>query len=1119
MKLTKWSLDRPRITFLMLALVFLAGIYSLSAILKEGDPDIQIPMSFITIVYPGASPTEIEDKILDPLEDELADLSDLDYLYANASEGVCWVQVIFDVEAEFDTVLADVQKRVDSVKSEFPEDALEPNVMEFSLSDIPVITLSLSAEMNALDLRRLGDDLADQLQRITGVLEVDVTGGQEREVQVLLAPAKLAQYNLSPAQVIQAIKSQHVNIPSGGVEIGDQRYLVRAIGEFTDPSELGDLIVTGAVDPRTGRPTRVRLSDIAEIIDGAGEPETYSRANGQDAVNLSIKRRSNANVLVTTDAIKHALGIPSESMTVELANGNEVKLRPDQIRTLYFANQDSFTIQVTDVGTGETTDVRRGEVLEQLNDADIDPSTIIPLPSGVEIQVMTDQSDEVNDTLKTMGDNVLQGVLLVFLVLLLFMGTRTAVLVSSALPLSMLIATAVLFFTDNTLNSMTMSGMILVVGMLVDNAIVITQNIYRHIEKGDDRTTAAVKGTSELAYPVATSTLTTVFAFMPMLLMGGMMGKYMGFIPITVTIALFASLFVGLILIPPIAAKFLKLKAKPGEWKQHGSHGLMLRVHRLRMWLDKVFNFDRLMKHYDRLIRGAIRHRKLVFFLTLFAFIGAVALPMTGVIKIDLFPPSDTDTVTIALETPVGTTLEVTDAKVRQIEEIVVANVPELERHVSAAGDAARGGHRISISLGLAPTNRGWVTMKLVPGDDRERTAAEISEALRPELDKITGSLITFVMARSGPPTGSAIDVKVYGTDFDEQRRIANQLVAFLEELDGVRDVDTDISPGTPELKAWLRRDEAAILGFSSYDLAMSLRQLISGVEATNFEIDDNDIAVNVKLPSDAIKRISDLESLYITNMAGRRVMVGDIAHIERGEGVSDITHYNSNRAVTVNGDLLPHVSSMDITRMLQSYVDSEIALPPGYWVDYEGSFKFIEESFNDLFNAFFLAILLIFLLLTLQFRSLAQPIVVMVTIPLAVVGAMVGLAVTGSAFTIIAFVGIIGLAGVVVNGAIVLVDFINIRRREGASIHDAIVDAGKVRLTPILLTTITTIGGMLPLALSDPEWAPLGYAFIFGLATGTVLTLVVVPTFYSWIEDWKIRVKKKIFRKNRQTN
>ncbi len=1114
MKLTKWSLDRPRITFLMLAMVFLAGIYSLSAILKEGDPDIQIPMSFITIVYPGASPSEIEDKILDPLEDELADLNDLDYLYANASEGVCWVQVIFDVEAEFDSVLADVQKRVDSVKSEFPEDALEPNVMEFSLSDIPVITLSLSAEMNALDLRRLGDDLADQLQRITGVLEVDVTGGQEREVQVLLAPAKLAQFNLSPAQVIQAIKSQHVNIPSGGVEIGDQRYLVRAIGEFADPSELGDLIVTGAVDPRTGRPTRVRLADIAEIIDGAGEPETYSRANGQDAVNLSIKRRSNANVLVTTDAIKRALGIPSESMTVELADGNEVTLRPDQIRTLYFANQDTFTIQVTDVGTGETTDVRRGEVLEQLNDADIDPSTIIPLPSGVEIQVMTDQSDEVNDTLKTMGDNVLQGVLLVFLVLLLFMGTRTAVLVSSALPLSMLIATAVLFFTDNTLNSMTMSGMILVVGMLVDNAIVITQNIYRHIEKGDDRTTAAVKGTAELAYPVATSTLTTVFAFMPMLLMGGMMGKYMGFIPITVTIALFASLFVGLILIPPIAAKFLKLKAKPGEWKQHGSHGLMLRVHRLRMWLDKVFDFGRLMKHYDRLIRGAIRHRKLVFFLTLFAFIGALALPMTGIIKIDLFPPSDTDTVTIALETPIGTTLEVTDAKVRQIEEIVVANVPELERHVSASGDAARGGHRISISLGLAPTNRGWVTMKLVPGDDRERTAAEISEALRPELDKITGSLITFVMARSGPPTGSAIDVKVYGTDFDEQRRIANQLVAFLEELDGVRDVDTDISPGTPELKAWLRRDEAAILGFSSYDLAMSLRQLISGVEATNFEIDDNDIAVNVKLPSDAIKRISDLESLYITNMAGRRVMVGDIAHIERGEGVSDITHYNSNRAVTVNGDLLPHVSSMDITRMLQSYVDSEIALPPGYWVDYEGSFKFIAESFNDLFNAFFLAILLIFLLLTLQFRSLAQPIVVMVTIPLAVVGAMVGLAVTGSAFTIIAFVGIIGLAGVVVNGAIVLVDFINIRRREGASIHDAIVDAGKVRLTPILLTTITTIGGMLPLALSDPEWAPLGYAFIFGLATGTVLTLVVVPTFYSWIEDWKVRVKKKIFKK-----
>jgi HAE1 family hydrophobic/amphiphilic exporter-1 len=1107
-KITRISFERPRILFLVVLLVFIAGVYAVMTIPKEGNPDIEIPVAFIVTFYPGAGPDEMETQVAEKIEDAMVDLPYLDRTYSSISEGLAFTRVVFTTDADLDESLNKVRERVDKVTPDLPEGCEPPEVVEFSLSDIPVMVLSVSADMDPLTLRQTAEDLADELKKIPGVLDTSVVGGVEREIQIQLKPAKLTEFQITPQQVVSAIGAQHLQLPAGTIEVGPQRYLVRAMGEFDDTAEMGEIVVAGS----TG--ALVRLSELADIVDGPAEVTSNSRTNGQDSVTISIKRRTNSNVLEVSQAIRKKLGIPEKPLWVTLADGREVELLPTQVRSLYFASSDTFTVQARG-DDGEPVPVSRGEVADQLEGAGINPSLVAPIPPGVVLDITSDQADEVNESLDTMTGNILQGVAIVILVLFLFMGLRTALLVSTAIPLSLMIAIAVIYFTGGTLNTMTISGLILVVGMLVDNAIVSVQNLYRHLEMGKDRKTAAVTATGEIAYPVFTSTMTTIFAFLPMLMMSGVMGEFMGYIPIAVSLALFASLFVGLILAPPIAAKFIKLKKTREELESEGGGRFRRTLGRIGLRLTEVFNLRQLGDWYERVVRGALRRRKLVFFLTVASFLLVVSLPALGILKVELFPPVDTDSIYINLETPIGTPLEITDAKVKEMERIVTQNVPEMDRLVAMSGDSPGGGGRVSLGgfFGITNSNEGGLIIDLIPGEERERTAREIQEALRPYMAQIGGVDISFAEATGGPPTGSAVDIKVYGEDLDEQRRIVNQLIDFLKTVPGVRDPYDDISPGTPEIQAVLRRQEANLLGFTSYDLALNLRNLISGTTAGVYREGDEEYDIVVKIPKERLASIGDVENLFVSNTAGYQAMVADIARIENHEGISSIRHYNGDRAVTISADLLPGYSPVDVTSRLKDYVNDSVVLKPGYRIDYEGSYKFIQESFSDLGFAAMLAVLLIFIVLTLQFHSFAQPITVMSTILLASVGAIAGLVITGSTFTIVAFVAIIGLAGVVVNGAIVLVDFINQRRREGMPMREAIVEAGKIRLTPILLTAVTTIGGMFPLALSDPQWAPLGWAFIFGLAISTVLTLVVVPTFYSWLEEWKVKVKKRLFK------
>ncbi len=1108
MKITKISLKRPRIVFLVVLLVALAGFFALSSIPKEGDPDIQIPMAFIVTFYPGAGPDEMEMQVANKIEDAMVDLPDLNYTYSSISEGLVFTQVIFTSDADLNDSINKVRERVDKVTPDLPDGCMTPEVIEFSMSDIPIMVLSVSAEMDLLTLREIAEDLADELKKVPGVLDTSVVGGVQREIQIRLKPAKLTEFQITTQQIIGAIQAQHLQLPAGTIEVGPQRYLVRAMGEFEDTSEMGAIIVSNTFG------AHVKLSEVADIVDGPADAKSNSRTNSRESVTISIKRRTNSNVLETSTAIKQMLGIPDEALDVTLADGREVKLSPSEVRSLYFATNDSFILEIR-TDDGEMVSVTRGEVANQIAEAGIDPTKATQLPPGVTLDVISDQADEVEENLDQMSESILWGVLIVIFVLFLFMGLRTALMVSTAIPLSLMIAIAVIYFTGGTLNTMTISGLILVVGMLVDNAIVVVQNIYRHIEKGEDRKTATINATAEIAYPVFTSTMTTIFAFTPILMMSGVMGDYMSFIPIAVSLALFASLFVGLILAPPIAANFIRLKKTLEDWEHEKTGPIRHRLNRFRIWLNNKLNLRRLGNWYEKIVRGALRHRKLVFVLTILAFFAAIALPAMGLLKVELFPPVDVDSIIVNLETPIGTPLNITDAKVKQLEEIVRDNVPEMERLVSMSGDSPGGGHRVNLGgfFGITNSHEGGVIIDLIPGEDRERTAREIQENLRPYLTQVGGVDIYFAEFSGGPPIGAPVNIKVYGDDLNEQRRIADQLIAHLETIPGVRDPYDDISPGTPEIQAVLHRQEANLLGFTSYDLAVNLSSMINGVTAGVYREGDEEYDIIVKIPKERLDSLGDLESLFVSNFQGNQAMVGDIAGIVQKEGISSIRHYNGDRAVTVGADLLPGYSPVEITASLKRHVEESIVLPTGYRIDYEGSYKFIEESFSDLGSAALLAVLLIFIILTLQFGSFAQPITVMSTILLASVGAIAGLAITGSTFTIVAFIAIIGLAGVVVNGAIVLVDFINQRRREGMPMREAIVDAGKVRLTPILLTAITTIGAMFPLALSDPQWAPLGWSFIFGLAFSTVLTLVVVPTMYSWLEDVKVKIKMKLFK------
>jgi multidrug efflux pump subunit AcrB len=1007
-------LSRVRIfTLLVILLPIVAGVYAYQTIPKEGEPEISAPIAIVMTAYPGASPGEIESLITNPLEEALSDLKNIKEMRSSSSEGVSVVVVEFDVEADLERSLQKVREKVTDTRGDLPEEAEDPVVDEISLTDIPIMLVSIVGDVDPMHLRRLAEDTADDLELLPEVLSTDVAGGLSREIQIYVDPERLNQYGLTILDVYNAIKQSDVNIPGGLINVAQRRLLLRTLTEIKRVRDYEAVPLVQQGDKV------VYLGDVAEIVDGHVEDITYSRVDGRPSVSIGIKKRAGANILETSRKVRAALAEMEKKF-----------------------------------------------------------------PAGVHTVITADQAKFIQQTFDIMNNSAVTGLIIVIIVLFFAMGLRNSIITSLSIPLSLLFTFVLLKTFGITNNNMVRFSLVLCIGLLVDNAIIVVENAYHHFQLGKDRVTAVVDGVSEIAVPVISATLTTMAAFLPMLLMTGTTGEYMSFLPKTVTIALASSLLVALVANPIVLARFMKQTHKQGR--------IVRPEEDLRL----------LKKIYVKTVTWAMNRRLLVLTISILALAGAGSLVGLNIVKIEMFPDIDFDYVYITIETPPGTDVDLTDRVTRQVEKIVRDQVPEAVRVVSTAGARGQSAFEITVSTG-AESNYAEVTLELLDGKEFARaTHKEIQQRIRPLLEAIPGASIRFRPLAWGPPRFAPVVVKVIGPDLDALRRITGDVKSIISSISGAADIKDDFSDAPPELQVRVDRESAASLGVPINQVAMALRGATAGLDIRDFR-DELDVAkkydLKVRYAPEARTSPRMLDKVNLRSTTGRLVPLTNIATFVQQPGVNVIRHVDRRRVVRATAQNEGR-SAVEISKELQARL-ADYQLPPGYLFSFEGDFKETEESFASLKLAYLVAFMLIFALLVSQFDSYFQPFAIMTALPLSVVGAMIGLLVTRNSFSIMGFIGLVGLTGIVVNDSIVLVDCINRMRAQGLNIFEAIVAAGQQRLRPILSTTITTAGGIITLTITDELWEGLGVVIIFGITFATMLTLVVVPVMYSLFE------------------
>jgi multidrug efflux pump subunit AcrB len=705
-------------------------------------------------------------------------------------------------------------------------------------------------------------------------------------------------------------------------------------------------------------------------------------------------------------------------------------------------------------------------------------------PAGVHATITAEKAKYIKQGFDQMNNSAVFGLIIVVIVLYFAMGLRNAIITALSIPLSLLLTFVFLKIFGMSNNDMVRFALVLCIGMIVDNAIIVVENVYHHFQLGKDRVTAVIEGTSEIAMPVISATLTTMAAFLPMLLMTGVTGEYMGFLPKTVSIALSASLVVALVANPLILSMIMKRTRKAGR---------IVRPEE---------DLQQLKRLYVRGVSWAMNHRLQVILIVLISLGGAFGMLASEMVKVEMFPDADFDYIYITVETPRGTEVAITDAAARRVEAIVAEHVPEMVQLVSTVGHKGQSAYEFSFGTGTI-SNFAEITVELKDGKEFARAShREIQERLRPFLQAVAGADIRFRAIQWGPPTAAPILLKIIGPEIDALRGITAEVRALMEGIDGIVDITDDFSDAAPELQVTIDRQRAAAMGVPLEAVATTLRGATAGLDIREF-LDELDVSkeydLKLRFAPEARTSPRMLEKIKIRSDSGELVPLTTFAAYAQDEGLNSIRHSDRRRIVRISANNRGR-SAVEITQELMAAL-ARLQLPAGYTFDFSGEYEETAESFESLRLAYIVAALLIFTLLVSQFNSIAQPFAILTALPLSIVGAMIGLYVTGNNFSIMSFIGLVGLSGIVVNDSIVLVDCINRMRKDGLSMFDAILAGGQQRLRPIISTTVSTVGGLLTLTITDELWEGLGVVIIFGISFATLLTLGVVPVMYSLFE------------------
>ncbi len=1108
--------NRTSVMFLAF-LITVMGIMTYISLPKDSYPEIEQPVVYIGTSYPGNSPIDMENLVTRPIEKELNTIAEVDNIKSTSVQDYSTIIIEFDPKTSVQDALTKVKDAVDKAKPELPTDLpADPNVFELNFSEFPIFNINLSGNYKLEELKRFAEYLEDEIEKLSEISKVEIRGIDEREVKVKVDPYELEARELNFGNLEDAIKAENVTLSGGNILDDGIRRNIRVVGEFNDPRQLEDIVV------KHEKGNIVYLKDVARVEFDYKERQSYARLQKQPVVMVDVIKRSGKNLLIATDKVNAILAK---------------------------AKTDLF-------------------------------------PKDLSITITNDQSSFTKEMVSSMENNIISGVLVVVGVLMLFLGIRNAYFVGIAIPLSMFLSFLILGFLGYTINMMVLFGLIMALGMLVDNGIVVVENVYRLYEEGYDLKSAVRLGTGEIAWPIIASTATTLAAFLPLAMWPGIMGEFMKYLPITLIVVLSSSLFVGLVVTPVIASMFMKHESDSEDKSRRKTHrmvlalvvvgGLFIAVKvfwfgnilliAAALTLLNIYVFapvthlfqtkilPRMESRYSKIINTALKGRNPQVYLagTIIMLFLSIALLVVFPPKVIFFPINEPKYVNIFIEYPTGTDIEVTNKLTERIEDMVITLVKPYESIVeSVIGNVGQGtgDPNDPSNIGMSDTpNKARITVNFVDYKYRNgQSTNTIMEEVRAAIGQYPGVTVTVDKNADGPPTGKPVNIEITGEDFSTLVRISEDMKKKINEsgIQGIEKLKTDLETGKPELVIDIDREKARRFGLSSYSVANEIRTSLYGKEVSKFKQGEDDYDIQLRLDD---RYRYDLDALINKSITFRdqstgkisQVPISSIAKAELSSSYGSVRRKDLKRVITISSNVLGGYNATQINDQIKELL-ADYRMPPGYSFRFGGEQEKQMEEMSFLSGALALAVFIIFLIIVAQFNKITAPLIIMTSVLFSTIGVFLGLFIFQMDFVVImTMVGLISLAGVVVNNAIVLIDFIELKKKRLKEelnvdklplpvVMDAIAEAGKTRLRPVLLTAITTILGLMPLAVGinidfikfitsyDADfyiggdsvifWSPLSWTIIHGLAFATFLTLVVVPVMYLLVEKLNKRL------------
>ncbi|MFO7670001.1 MAG: efflux RND transporter permease subunit [Bacteroidales bacterium] len=1013
MKLPELAIQQRSFTWMIIIFLTILGVRAYMTMPRTENPEVTVPGSSVIVVMPGASPVDMEKMVALPLEETLNGLEDIKRIAAEVRDGIAIVTVEFESQTDPDEKYNEVVRQVNSIRSTLPDEIVQLEMWQWSISDMNMIQLALVSDAEPYpELEAIAEQLRKRVEKIPGIRKVSYYGLPTREIHINLDFEKMAMVNTSVEQIIRAIETNNANIPGGDFTIGPSTLSVKSSGSFQDLDEIRNCVV------HSYQGSLIYLRDLADVEFGYEEQNYLARYSSKRAIFIGISQKEGLNVLETAE-----------------------KLMP---------------------------------VINSFREE---------LPGGMELEMVYNQPASVKSRINGFVNNLLQGMVLVALVIFFSMGLRSSFVVALAIPLSLVIGLGFVNLSGFGLQQISIAGLVVVLGMLVDNSIVMVENINRFIQMGHKKREASILAASEIGWPVVTATLTTILAFVPIAAMPDETGEFIMSLPVTIMITLTISLFIALTFTPVITSRLFRdagdVPRKPKGFS------------RFLIWfIENPFRF--ILKH-------SLRKPLLTISLALLYL--AVSSLMFRYVQISFFPKAQQPNLMIQAILPGGSSLQRTDQVARYLES-VLDTTPEVRYYATNVGN---GNPRIYYNVFPKQNDKQFAEIYVELYQYKEEAFLNTLEKLRSEFSAYPGAMIRVTDFEQGPPFDAPVQVYVTGDDLDVLRQISADVEEMIREQPGAINIENQFVKTNTELHFEINREKANMLGVPVIEIDRTIRMAVKGIGISKFRDTDGEqyniiLRMNHDHPEGGFS-VEELDKIYVSSLSGKQIQLKQFAELTMQQVPSTINRFRLERTAEIIADVHPDFTLDEVMEPVTGRLEN-YPMPEGYSYYIGGELESRNEAFGGMTNAIIIAVISIFSVLLLQFKSFKQPLIVFLAIPFAFTGMIWALLITENSFSFTAFVGLTSLVGIVVNNSIILVDYINKLRERGISLDEALQLAAETRFTPIVLTALTTIGGLLPLTLQGGTlWAPMGWTIIGGLSVSTLLTLIIVPVAYKLLE------------------